>query len=97
MSQKQKRGKIYCDKWIHDGNCAFTQQGCKYLHEMPLDMETQMSVGLFNGLPAWYKRMKTVELKQSFNKRGGPVGVGFSGRGRGETYSVTPPSKLLYI
>lgn len=30
-----RREKVYCDKWIHDGTCAFTQQGCKYKHEMP--------------------------------------------------------------
>lgn len=51
-----KREKIYCDKWIHDGVCAFTQQGCKYKHEMPHDRETQMNLGLFHGHPTWWKR-----------------------------------------
>lgn len=51
-----KREKIYCDKWIHDGTCAFTQQGCKFKHEMPVDKETQMSLGLFHGFPPWWRR-----------------------------------------
>ncbi|KAI2606646.1 hypothetical protein GGR54DRAFT_652334 [Hypoxylon sp. NC1633] len=39
-SQSQRRHKIYCDKWVHEGVCAFTQQGCKYKHEMPFDKWT---------------------------------------------------------
>jgi len=50
-----RRQKVYCDKWIHDGTCAFTQLGCKYKHEMPLDKATQMSLGLNHGIPKWYK------------------------------------------
>lgn len=52
-----KKAKIYCDNWVHYGACAFTQQGCKYKHEMPHDRETQLSLGLFNGLPSWYKSL----------------------------------------
>lgn len=51
-----RREKIYCDKWIHDGTCAFIQQGCKYKHEMPHDRETQERLGLFHGYPAWWKK-----------------------------------------
>ncbi|KAH9434003.1 hypothetical protein MCOR27_005427 [Pyricularia oryzae] len=51
-----KRLKIYCDKWVHEGVCAFTQQGCKYKHEMPFDRETQKSLGLFHGLPSWWRK-----------------------------------------
>lgn len=51
-----RREKIYCDKWIHDGTCAFTQQGCKYKHEMPHDRETQEKLGLFHGYPTWWKK-----------------------------------------
>ncbi|KKY32419.1 putative c-x8-c-x5-c-x3-h type zinc finger protein [Diaporthe ampelina] len=51
-----RREKIYCDKWIHDGTCAFTQQGCKYKHEMPHDRETQEKLGLFHGYPGWWKK-----------------------------------------
>ncbi|KAF5651355.1 CHD1-transcriptional regulator [Fusarium sp. NRRL 52700] len=52
---QQRRTKIYCDKWIHDGTCAFTQQGCKYKHEMPFDKATQQSLGLFHGFPKWWR------------------------------------------
>ncbi|OWP02736.1 hypothetical protein B2J93_153 [Marssonina coronariae] len=48
--------KIYCDKWIHEGVCAFTQMGCKYRHEMPSDKATQMMLGLNHGTPSWYRR-----------------------------------------
>jgi hypothetical protein len=59
----KKREKIYCDKWIHDGVCAFAQQGCRYKHEMPMDKATQHSIGLYNGLPKWYKEKYAVELR----------------------------------
>ncbi|PHH62466.1 hypothetical protein CDD81_7113 [Ophiocordyceps australis] len=55
-SLANKRNKIYCDKWIHEGVCAFTQQGCKFKHEMPFDEATQRSLGLFQGLPSWWRR-----------------------------------------
>ncbi|KAK4463965.1 hypothetical protein QBC42DRAFT_284890 [Cladorrhinum samala] len=55
-SGQQKKIKVYCDKWVHEGVCAFTQQGCKYKHEMPFDRATQHSLGLFHGLPAWWKK-----------------------------------------
>ncbi|KAL6906967.1 hypothetical protein GGI43DRAFT_431204 [Trichoderma evansii] len=53
-----KRNKIYCDMWIHEGRCAFTQTGCKYKHEMPLDEESQRALGLFQGLPSWFKKQQ---------------------------------------
>ncbi|KAI0164321.1 hypothetical protein GGR52DRAFT_575678 [Hypoxylon sp. FL1284] len=55
-NQPQRRPKIYCDKWVHEGVCAFTQQGCKYKHEMPFDKVTQHQLGLFHGFPAWWKK-----------------------------------------
>ncbi|KAI0528281.1 hypothetical protein F5B22DRAFT_653351 [Xylaria bambusicola] len=51
-----RRPKIYCDKWVHEGVCAFTQQGCKYKHEMPSDKLTQHQLGLFHGYPQWWKK-----------------------------------------
>lgn len=51
-----RREKIYCDKWIHDGTCAFTQVGCKYKHFMPTDKVTQVSLGLNHGFPNWFRR-----------------------------------------
>ncbi|KAK4452366.1 hypothetical protein QBC34DRAFT_377376 [Podospora aff. communis PSN243] len=59
-----KRVKVYCDKWIHDGTCAFTQQGCKYKHEMPHDRATQHALGLFHGYPAWWKRQQAELARQ---------------------------------
>ncbi|KAK2597460.1 hypothetical protein QQS21_005930 [Conoideocrella luteorostrata] len=58
-------GKIYCDKWIHDGVCAFTQQGCKFKHEMPSDEATQRSLGLYRGLPPWWKQKLTDTIEQT--------------------------------
>ncbi|CAK7269364.1 hypothetical protein SEPCBS57363_003566 [Sporothrix epigloea] len=55
-SKIAKRNKVYCDKWVHEGICAFTQQGCKFKHEMPHDRSVQRSLGLFHGYPNWYKR-----------------------------------------
>lgn len=48
--------------WIHRGVCGFAQQGCKYKHEMPFDRQTQASVGLFQGLPEWYKKANAIQL-----------------------------------
>ncbi|KAK0638733.1 hypothetical protein B0T16DRAFT_421699 [Cercophora newfieldiana] len=62
--RQQKRVKVYCDKWIHDGTCAFTQQGCKYKHEMPHDRATQHALGLFHGYPAWWKRQQAELARQ---------------------------------
>ncbi|GKU01854.1 hypothetical protein FLAG1_05135 [Fusarium langsethiae] len=64
---QQRRTKIYCDKWIHDGTCAFTQQGCKYKHEMPFDKATQQSLGLFHGFPKWWRDHQE-ELQKQHNK-----------------------------
>ncbi|EJT80793.1 hypothetical protein GGTG_00787 [Gaeumannomyces tritici R3-111a-1] len=60
---KKKKVKVFCDKWVHDGVCAFTQQGCRYKHEMPYDRATQVSLGLFQGFPSWWRRHQA-ELQQ---------------------------------
>lgn len=69
---RQKRTKIYCDKWIHDGTCAFTQQGCKYKHEMPHDKATQHMLGLFMGYPVWWKK-RQAELSRRRDDVASPV------------------------
>ncbi|CAK7208579.1 hypothetical protein SBRCBS47491_000139 [Sporothrix bragantina] len=56
-----KKNKVYCDKWVHEGICAFTQQGCKFKHEMPHDRSIQRSLGLFHGYPSWYKKQQAQE------------------------------------
>ncbi|KAF4345467.1 hypothetical protein FBEOM_576 [Fusarium beomiforme] len=68
---QQRRTKIYCDKWIHDGTCAFTQQGCKYKHEMPFDKATQQSLGLFHGFPKWWRDLQ--EELQKHRDRDSPT------------------------
>lgn len=60
----QRRIKIYCDKWVHEGVCAFTQQGCKYKHEMPADKLTQHQLGLFHGYPQWWKKHQSDLARQ---------------------------------
>ncbi|KAI1631727.1 hypothetical protein F4809DRAFT_653798 [Biscogniauxia mediterranea] len=67
----QRRPKIYCDKWVHEGVCAFTQQGCKYKHEMPFDKVTQHQLGLFHGFPAWWKK-RQAELARHREAPPGP-------------------------
>ena len=59
-----KKNKVYCDKWVHEGICAFTQQGCRYKHEMPYDKATQRSLGLFHGLPAWWRKLQADQQRQ---------------------------------
>lgn len=54
--------------WIHEGRCAFTQTGCKFKHEMPLDEASQKALGLFQGLPAWYKKQQE-EQKSAWASR----------------------------
>ncbi|KAK4082629.1 hypothetical protein Purlil1_11049 [Purpureocillium lilacinum] len=72
-SKTSRRHKVYCDKWIHEGVCAFTQQGCKFKHEMPFDEETQRSLGLFQGLPGWYLKSQD-ETRSSIPLSGEQVG-----------------------
>ncbi|KAK3327299.1 hypothetical protein B0T19DRAFT_400184 [Cercophora scortea] len=62
--QQPKRVKVYCDKWVHEGTCAFTQQGCRFKHEMPHDRVTQQALGLFHGLPAWWKKQQAELARQ---------------------------------
>ncbi|KAI1658182.1 hypothetical protein F4813DRAFT_395900, partial [Daldinia decipiens] len=92
QQQPQRRPKIYCDKWVHEGVCAFTQQGCKYKHEMPFDKVTQHQLGLFHGFPAWWKKHQADLSRQRDGPEdpvrlsGGSSGGGaerFMGRGGG--------------
>lgn len=83
-----RKDKIYCDKWVHDGTCAFTQVGCKYKHEMPMDKATQLSLGLNHGFPNWYKRQHGMQMNQqaqaqgqlTITHRGGRAGNGGTNR-----------------
>ncbi|KAK4038008.1 hypothetical protein C8A01DRAFT_17849 [Parachaetomium inaequale] len=81
-----KKMKIYCDKWVHEGVCAFTQQGCKYKHEMPSDKATQHQLGLFLGYPVWWKRRqgelaRATQPASASSVSGSGLGGGEGGRG----------------
>lgn len=43
-SPYEQKDKIYCSYWIRSGECDYTQQGCRYKHEMP-DKATLASIG----------------------------------------------------
>ncbi|CAK7238831.1 MAG: hypothetical protein STHCBS139747_000251 [Sporothrix thermara] len=68
-----KRYKVYCDKWVHEGICAFTQQGCKFKHEMPHDRSIQRSLGLFHGYPNWYKKQQAQEQASAAMDAAAPI------------------------
>jgi hypothetical protein len=46
--------KLYCSYWLRHGECDYLQQGCKYLHVMPTDVETLNRCGL-RDIPRWYR------------------------------------------
>jgi hypothetical protein len=92
-SKPGRREKIYCDKWIHEGVCAFTQLGCKYKHEMPMDKATQLSLGLNHGLPIWYKRAQAVQIKPDHQSAEPPSSTTrTTGPWRRMNASASPPS-----
>ena len=47
--------KIWCTYWMATGNCNYTQEGCKFKHEMPKDPEVLRALG-FREIPAWYRQ-----------------------------------------
>ncbi|KAI6783544.1 uncharacterized protein J7T54_005573 [Emericellopsis cladophorae] len=65
-SVNTKKTKIYCDKWIHEGICAFEQQGCRFKHEMPQDKDILQSLGLYNGVPPiWWRKHQAEKNRRS--------------------------------
>ena len=44
--------KVYCNFWCRTGSCDYTQVGCKFLHEIPLDEATRNDMGL-RDYPTW--------------------------------------------
>ncbi|KFY19853.1 hypothetical protein V493_07816 [Pseudogymnoascus sp. VKM F-4281 (FW-2241)] len=93
-SRGSRKDKIYCDKWVHEGVCAFSQQGCRYKHEMPLDIATQHSLGLFQGLPMWYKKEHSLELRtpRADEKANGEGATGTAGSRIGLPLPTALPS-----
>jgi hypothetical protein len=92
LSKPTRREKIYCDKWIHEGVCAFTQLGCKYKHEMPLDKATQLSLGLNHGLPVWYKRAQAVQVRPEPQSTDSPSSARTTGPWRRTTTAAPLPA-----
>ncbi|EEH20751.2 hypothetical protein PABG_02982 [Paracoccidioides brasiliensis Pb03] len=46
--------KQYCSFWIRRGECDYSQQGCRFKHEMPRDLETLERLGL-RDIPRWFR------------------------------------------
>ncbi|KAI0205922.1 hypothetical protein F4808DRAFT_470860 [Astrocystis sublimbata] len=101
-----KRTKVYCDKWVHTGTCAFNQTGCKFKHEMPMDRETQQSLGL-QGFPQWWKDQQARQTRQrevqtptqpesptNFNRSNGPRSINRRDVGRCRTTAPGLPDTL---
>lgn len=49
----REEGKVYCTYWIARGECHYTQQGCRFKHEMP-DLETLREIMGRNSYPKWW-------------------------------------------
>ncbi|KAJ5190449.1 Zinc finger CCCH-type [Penicillium cinerascens] len=64
--------KQYCSYWIRHGECDYSQQGCLYKHEMPMDLVLLDKLGL-RDIPRWYREKYGVTslLQSSYsNNRG---------------------------
>ena len=59
--------KEYCSYWIRKGECDYTQTGCKYKHEMPVDEETLRNCG-FLTVPRWF--MESSQYEEYLQKQG---------------------------
>lgn len=70
-SSFEQKDKIYCSYWIRSGECDYTQQGCRYKHEMP-DKATLVSIG-FRTVPRWWQEKVAIQLGQSAIPTVGPV------------------------
>lgn len=70
-SSHEQKDKIYCSYWIRSGECDYTQQGCRYKHEMP-DKATLASIG-FRTVPRWWQEKVAIQLGQSAIPTVGPA------------------------
>ena len=59
--------KEYCSHWLHRGECAYTQSGCRYKHEMPTDQETLEKCGI-REIPRWF--MESPHYEEYLQKTG---------------------------
>lgn len=60
--------KTYCSHWIRHGECDYTQQGCRYRHEMP-DRATLLKIG-FRVVPKWWAERNVVVRLPAEGERG---------------------------
>ncbi|ETI24887.1 hypothetical protein G647_04257 [Cladophialophora carrionii CBS 160.54] len=47
--------KIYCSYWLRNGECSFTQTGCKFKHVMPISIPVLEAIGM-RDLPDWFRQ-----------------------------------------
>ena len=69
-SRPTTKNKKYCSYWIRNGECDYTQTGCKYKHEMPVDEEAFLDCGL-RGVPRWF--MESPQYEAYLQKKGEPA------------------------
>jgi hypothetical protein len=50
--------KVYCTHWMRTGSCDFTQQGCRYKHEMPSKAKL-LELG-YRQIPLWWKEKPAI-------------------------------------
>lgn len=66
------RLKRWCTHYFHsDGECAFTQVGCKFSHEWPRDWKTISDELGLNSIPDWYKIRYPQEWAELLHDLGG--------------------------
>ena len=80
--------KLYCMYWIRNGECDYTQTGCKYKHEMPVDEETLRNLGL-REIPSWFR--ESPEYYQSLLQENRSATRQLTGVGHGEKDRFTGP------
>lgn len=58
----RKAEKIYCTYWIARGECHYTQQGCRFKHEMP-NLETLREIMGRRSFPKWW--LESIGMQRS--------------------------------
>ena len=57
----------YCTHWLRRGECDYTQQGCRYKHEIP-DLKKLREIG-FREVPRWYSEKTGISPRKSSWRR----------------------------
>ncbi|KAL1966754.1 hypothetical protein VTN77DRAFT_3951 [Rasamsonia byssochlamydoides] len=95
-SSSRERRKVYCSFWIRTGECDYTQQGCKFKHEMPMDSPTLAKCGL-RDIPQWYREKYGVpSLHSRGNGQSRPqLGSGQPWRQNTRSQTQSTPTKSI--